>query len=143
MALLYNLMIETLFVLLFGLLCLLAPANSQPTICSTFCATNGCTGWTMSDCTTSCYSGWTYSASLGTCDFANTTNLAVMAFSDDQGGDISMDIDPVTGCNFSGNTYYYGNYKASQAVKASLTMGAYISHYAFDVYFNLILVDTN
>ena len=136
-------MIETLFVLLFGLLCLLAPANSQPTICSTFCATNGCTGWTMSDCTTSCYSGWTYSTSLGTCDFANTTNLAVMAFSDDQGGDISMDIDPVTGCNFSGNTYYYGNYIASQAVKASLTMGAYISHYAFDVYFNLILVDTN
>ena len=54
-----------------------------------------------------------------------------------------MDMDPGDGCKFSGNTYYYGKYKASQKVKASLTMGAYISHYAFDVYFNLILVDTN
>lgn len=138
-------MVKTQLILLVSLLCLLPGVRSAspPTICSTFCGTNGCTGWTMTDCTSSCYSGWSFSATMGTCDFATTSNNAVMAFSDDAGGDISMDIDPGTGCNCSGNTFYYGNYKASDTVTASLSMGTYDSHYAFDIYFNLVLVDGN
>jgi hypothetical protein len=79
---------------------------------------------------------------LATCDFANTTNNEVIAYSDAIGGDISMNPDPNTGCSFSsGAVSYYGAYQASQTVTASLAMGTYTPHYKFDVYFNLILVD--
>jgi hypothetical protein len=108
-------MVTTKFVLLIILLGLVVRVQSPPTItvCSTFCATNNCLGWTMSDCNPSnCYTGWTYSTILQTCDFANTTNFAVMAFSDDQGGDITV-TDHLTGCNCLGSTYYYGNFVAS------------------------------
>jgi len=143
-------MVKTQLILMIFFLCFFLgveswgppPPPPPPTalICSTFCATNGCSAWTMADCT-SCYSGWTFSNSLGTCDFANTTNNALIDFSDDAGGDISMSIDPGTGCTYSGSTYYYGNYLASDTVTASLSIGTYLSHYAFDVYFDLILVD--
>lgn len=137
-------MLKTQLILLVVILFL--HVNSWPTppptiICSTFCATNGCTAWTMADCS-SCYSGWTYSTNLGTCDFANTTNNVVMDYSDDAGGDISMSSDPGTGCTFSSSTYYYGNYKASNSITASLSIGTYTVHYAFDVYLDLLLVDT-
>ncbi len=137
-------MVRAQLILLLTILSLIRNIQSAlGTICSTFCDTSGCTGWSMMECGGKCYNGWTYSSLISTCDVDNTTgvNKTVMAYSDDAGGDISVSNDPGTGCSFTGLTYYYGKYTASQVITASLSIGTFIPHYAMDVYFNLAFID--
>lgn len=86
-------------------------------ICSAFCDTTACTGWSLMECGGRCYTGWTFNSLISTCDVENSTttgvNKTVMAYSDDAGGDISVSSDPGTGCNFGGLAYYYGMYTAN------------------------------
>lgn len=67
------------------LLCCVAVVRSQ-TICSTFCGTNGCVGWEMSDCDGKCYSGWVWDANDGLCYPDINARQQLMAYSDDAGG---------------------------------------------------------
>lgn len=134
------------FILILTLFYLINRIQSQAgTVCSTFCSTGNCTGWTMLDCNYQCFTsgGWIFNPLIGMCDLNNAsgTNKTVMSYSDDAGGDMSVSDDLGTGCTFSGNTYYYGAYKASKTVTVSLSMGTYIPHYAMDVYFNLAILD--
>lgn len=66
-----------------------------------------------------------------------------MGTSNDAGGDIYVTPDPMSSsCNFdSGSVSYYGNFLAGTTYSAVLPNGAYVAHYAFDVYVNAVLVD--
>lgn len=109
---------NNLIVLILVVVLLIQPVSlAMSNICSTFCATNSCTDWSMYGCNNQCYSGWTYSTMYGTCDFTVASQMAVMDYSDDAGGSISVIPNPMSpGCTFSGvgaGTPYYGAYKAS------------------------------
>ena len=137
-------MVRTQLILLLTVLSLVKYVQSPlGIVCSTFCNTGGCTGWSMMECGGQCFGGWNYNSIISTCDVTNssTVNKTVMTYSDDIGGDISVSNDLGDGCNVGGMTYYYGKYKSSQVITASLGIGTYIPHYAIDVYFNLLFID--
>lgn len=132
--------------LLVGQLLPLCICPSTPTtICSTFCATTNCVGWEMYDCgpPVQCYTGWNWISSDGLCGFNTGTGKAVMAYSDDSGGDIYMTNDPGSSTCTQFPVSYYGDLKAGTSYSMELGVGTYLPHYAFDVYVNIILVDVN
>lgn len=119
---------------------LLVHSQAEQTICSTFCGTNGCNGWSMADCNGNCYSGW--DPISGLCDFTTASRRQIMAYSDDAGGEISLVTDPMSStCSFNSGVTYYGDFLAGTTYGVVLSSGTYIAHYAFDVYVNVILVD--
>lgn len=136
---------KTLLLVILGttLLINVVIAPAPPTICSTFCGTNGCTTSDMYDCNGKCYTttGWGWNSVDGVCDFSANPTRQIMAYSGDDGGDI--DISAGTGslsCTAYGISYY-GDFTAGSTVNATLAIGTYLPHYAFDVYLSIALVD--
>ena len=119
------------------------PSNTNSLImCSTFCAPS-CTGFTQNDCK-SCNSaakGWGGSPS---CDITSSS-FYLLDWSTDNGGTIVVDPDTQTTTCPGLLTYTtaFGNYKASDTVTTNLVGGTTVGHYAIDLYFSILLIDTD
>ena len=89
-------------------------------VCSTFCATNGCTTWDSNGCNSKCYNGWTWDTISATCGFDAASQKAIMDYTADAGGDAVVSPDPGTfACDFTNQgsgvgvgTTYFGAYLA-------------------------------
>lgn len=122
------------------------PSNSQ-IICSAFCAPTNCVGWTASDCNSKCNTGWGWTAQGGPCSVTGS-GFQYLDSSDDAGGMISVSPNTLSNScpNLTGytGTQPYGDYPAKGTlVNLTLSGGTDVPHYAVDLIFDIILVDTD
>lgn len=119
--------------------------------CSAFCFKSNCGGWTPGDCNSKCNSaiGWNWVAANSDCEVTDTTKSYIDC-SDDQGGSITVDPNPATAdcANLittaaGGVPSYYGAYKASDTYNVTLVGGTTLPHYAIDLIFDIVLIDTD
>ena len=90
----------------------------------------------MDKCNTTsfqCYATWTWDPANKVCYFNAASGKAIMDYTDDVGGGISINNDPGTytgKCTFGTATYYYGIYYASDMITATLSGGTILGHWA-------------
>jgi hypothetical protein len=115
-------------------------------ICSAFCSPKGCSNFTSNDCNSNCNLAWGW-IPLGTaCTLLNDRTM--LDTSGDSGG--TLLISPATtssNCPYLANALNglqpYGDFTASQTVTITKPSGTSVGHYALDLIFDMILVDTN
>ncbi len=137
-------MVNTIIVIVALLICqtFTATPNSNQIICSAFCAPQiPCTGFSSTDCKSCNPNGWGGSPA---CDITNPA-YALLDYSGDAGGSITVTPGATTtNCpTLLTYTTAYGDFRASDTVTINLVGGTYLGHYAVDLYFDILLIDTN